>query len=109
MSVSDLNALSDDLLAQAHGQASGRSSTTVRGHADRLRETVIALVAGQELSDHESPGEATIQVLRGQVRITVPDRASEMALRAGQLADVPGVRHGLTADTDAVVLLTVAL
>ena len=33
MTVTDLNALSDELLAQAHEQASGRASTTVRGWA----------------------------------------------------------------------------
>lgn len=109
MSVTDLNALGDELLTQAHQSASGRASTTVRGHADRLRETVIALAAGRELSDHESPGEATLQVLRGEVRLTVPDGSSELALRAGHRADIPDVRHGLTADTDAVILLTVAL
>lgn len=114
MTTNNLFTLSDGLLAQAHEAPAGRASFTVRGHGDRLRETVIALVAGQALNDHESPGEATLQVLRGDVRITVPggadpDVAGEEALREGDRTDIPPVRHGLTADTDAVVLLTVAL
>lgn len=107
MTTNNLYTLADDLLAQAHDAPAGRASVTVRGHGDRLRETVIALVAGQALHDHESPGEATLQVLRGQVRLTHDD--SELALREGDRTDIPPIRHGLAADTDAVVLLTVAL
>ena len=32
-----------------------------------LRQTVIALKAGRNLSEHQNPGEATIFVLRGSV------------------------------------------
>ena len=106
MSVADLNALGEELLATAHTAKSGRASTTVRGHADKLRETLIALTAGQALSDHESPGEATLQVLRGSVRLTVAGE-DDLPLTDGQLADIPLVRHGLVADEDSVVLLTV--
>ncbi|WP_448221766.1 cupin [Gordonia iterans] len=109
MSVVDLNSLSEELLGQARAASSGRASATVRGHGDRFRETVIALAAGQVLHDHESPGEATLQVLRGDVRLTAPGSDDEVALRAGQRADIPPIRHGLAADSDAVVLLTVAL
>ncbi|AVM01503.1 cupin [Gordonia iterans] len=116
MSVTDLNALADELLGQARAAHSGRAAETVRPSTspgeqrtgDRLRETVIALAAGHALSDHESPGEATLQVLRGEVRLTVPGEA-DLPLGVGHRADIPLVRHGLTATTDAVVLLTVAL
>lgn len=108
MTTVNLNTLADELLAHAAQARSGRASETVRGHGDRLRETVIALLAGQALHDHESPGEATLQVLRGEVRLTVPDGGSQ-ALITGDRTDIPPVRHGLSADTDAVVLLTVAL
>ncbi|MEZ5210131.1 MULTISPECIES: cupin [unclassified Gordonia (in: high G+C Gram-positive bacteria)] len=108
MSVTDLPALADELLAAAHDAPAHRASATVRGHGDRLRETVIALVAGQALHDHSSPGEATLQVLRGTVRLTAPG-TPDLSLTEGQRTDIPPVRHGLAADTDAVVLLTVAL
>jgi quercetin dioxygenase-like cupin family protein len=48
--------------------SSGRSSKTVFGCDEHeLRQTVIALRAGEELSEQENPGEATLQVLRGRV------------------------------------------
>lgn len=109
MTVTNLPALCDELLATARTAHSGRAARTVRGHADRLRDTVIALTAGSELSDHESPGEATLQVLSGSVRLTVPGSPDAVTLTAGDLADLPPIRHGLAADTDSVVLLTVAL
>ncbi len=114
MTTNNLFTLADELLEQARGAKAGRASATVRGHGDRLRETVIALLAGRTLHDHESPGEATLQVLRGEVRLTVPDGpdgtgGEEAALHPGDRTDIPPTRHGLAADTDAVVLLTVAL
>ncbi|MFC0313961.1 cupin [Gordonia phosphorivorans] len=110
MTLTNLSELSDELLSAAHSARSGRSARTVRGHSDhRLRHTVIALAAGHDLADHESPGEATLQVLVGTVRLTVPDDPDELELHTGDLVDIPRVRHGLSADTDAVVLLTVAL
>ena len=113
MSINNLHTLADELLIQARQAPAGRASATVRGHGDRLRETVIALLAGQSLHDHESPGEATLQVLRGEVRLTVPgtdaQSCGDQPLREGDRTDIPPVRHGMTADTDAVVLLTVAL
>lgn len=98
----------EELLAQARTAHSGRASRTLRGAAGhRLRHTVIALQAGATLSDHESPGEATLQVLSGTVRLTTD--TAEQRCDVGDLVDIPPVRHGLTADDDAAVLLTVAL
>ncbi|MGO3326378.1 cupin domain-containing protein [Gordonia sp. (in: high G+C Gram-positive bacteria)] len=98
----------DELLSEARTARSGRAARTIRGHVEHnLRHTVIALAAGKGLADHESPGEATLQVLRGTVRLTAPD--GEWRGTAGDLVDIPNVRHGLTADEDAAVLLTVAL
>lgn len=58
-----LTALAREQLAAAHRAASGRSARTVYGgHQHALRQTVVALTAGSSLSDHDSPGEATLQV-----------------------------------------------
>ena len=55
---------------------SGRAATTVYGGRDRsLLQTVIALQAGQCLAGHEKPGEATVHVLSGRVRLAQPRRA----------------------------------
>ena len=77
------------------------------GHEHALRQTLIALTAGSALAEHDSPGEATLQVLRGRVRLTTADQSADAA--AGDLLLIPSQRHALTALDDSAVLLTVAL
>ena len=66
---------------------------------------MIALLAGQSLEEHESPGEATLQVLRGRVRLVAGEASQD--LETGRLAAIPPARHALEAPEDSVVLLTV--
>jgi quercetin dioxygenase-like cupin family protein len=66
---------------------------------------VVALVAGQALADHENPGEATVLVLDGRVRMVAGEDSWEG--RQGDLIIVPPARHRLEAMSDATVLLTV--
>ncbi|MFJ8580568.1 cupin domain-containing protein [Micromonospora sp. NPDC093277] len=107
VSASSLSALAEDQLALARATDSGRSARTVYGGpSTSLRQTLIALVAGHELAEHASPGDATLQVLRGRVRLTAQDRC--WPGEAGDLLVIPDARHALRADEDAVVLLTVA-
>jgi hypothetical protein len=63
----------------------------------------LEAVAGRLLYD--SPGEATLLVLRGHVRLSTPRESWEG--RDGDLPMQPG-RHGLEAFSDTAVLLTVA-
>ena len=96
----------EQLLAQAKDSHSGRSAQTVYGgHDHALRQTVIALAGGHELAEHESPGEATLQVLVGRVRLSAGDEACEVG--AGDLVAIPPARHALAALEDSAVLLTV--
>jgi quercetin dioxygenase-like cupin family protein len=102
-----LTDLAVEHLAAARASDSGRSARTVVGGHDRvLRQTLIALAAGHRLDEHENPGEATVHVLRGEVRMVTGDESLDAA--TGDLLVVPDARHRLEALTDSVVLLTVA-
>ena len=107
LTSTSLTSMADEHLAKARDASSGRSAATVYGGQEHdLRQTVIALAAGRSLGEHEAPGEATLQVLVGQVRLVAGDEAWEGA--QGEHLVIPPRRHDLTAVTDAVVLLTVA-
>ena len=94
------------LLETARAAGSGRSARTVfGGHARVLRQTVIALAARSRLDEHDSPGEATLHVLHGRVRLA--SSGASWNGSAGDLLVVPPTRHELEALEDAVVLLTV--
>ncbi len=102
-----LTALGRLELETARRAPSGRASKTVYGgHEHVLRQTVIAMLAGQGLSEHENPGEATVLVLEGRVRLSTGD--VEWNGSPGDLLVVPVSRHSLTAVEDSVVVLTVA-
>jgi quercetin dioxygenase-like cupin family protein len=91
----------------ARTATAGRSARTVYGgHEHVLRQTMIALAAGQNLDEHENPGEATIYVLQGRVRLRSGDSSWEGM--TGDLLIMPSARHSLEALETAVVLLTVA-
>ncbi len=107
MEKSSLTALSRQQLKIAATASSGRSAQTVYGgHEHVLRQTVIALLSGQKLDEHENPGEATVHVLHGRVRLTAGELGWEGS--PGDLLIVPDTRHALHALQDSAVLLTVA-
>ena len=102
-----LEALARELLGRA-AAAGGQhtAQTVVGGHERVLRQTVIAMIGGSVLAEHESPGESTVYVLCGRVRLSAGD-ASWIG-REGDLLVIPDSRHSLDALEDSAVLLSVA-
>lgn len=105
--VVSLQVIADELQETAGGSVAGRAARTLPlPPGGTLRQTVLALTAGTSLQEHTSPGAATLQVVRGRVRLSAGTDACELG--ASDLVAIPMRRHGLDALEDAVVLLTVA-
>lgn len=102
-----LEALARQQIELAATAGGGHTADTVYGgHEKVLRQTVIGMTRGSHLAEHENPGEATVQVLRGRVRLTAGELSWEA--RQGDLIFVPDGRHRLEALEDSALLLTVA-
>lgn len=101
-----LDAIAREQLTKALAAPAGRAAETVHGGSEcALRQTVVALRAEAELAEHDNPGEATVQVLSGRIRLVAADTTWEG--RQGDLLVVPKARHSLRALTDATIVLTV--
>ena len=97
-------------LPDAITQAMNQARTAENGrHADLLvndgplRQTVIALRRGVRLPEHNSPPAASIQVVRGSLRVTGQEEAE---LRAGDLEALTHFRHAVEALEDCAFVLT---
>jgi quercetin dioxygenase-like cupin family protein len=102
-----LTALARHQTDRAASAGGGHAADTVYGgHEKVLRQTVIGMKQGAHLGEHENPGEATVQVLQGRVRLVAGAQSWEA--RTGDLLIVPDARHSLEALEDSALLLTVA-
>ena len=102
-----LEALARQQMKLATTAAGGHTADTVYGgHEKVLRQTMIGMVAGSRLSEHENPGEATALILHGRVRLWAGHDSWEAT--RGDLLLIPDRRHSLEALENSAVLLTVA-
>ena len=65
----------------------------------------MALRAGEGLSEHSSPGEATLQVLVGHITLRTTDQSWDG--KPGDLLPIPSEVHAVDALEDSAILLTV--
>lgn len=99
-----LSDLVEELLELARLAHSGRAARGVYG-GSHLRQAMLTLVSGAELSEHEAPPEATLQVIRG--RLTLSTAEESWDLGAGEFVMIPSQRHSVTAIEDSAFLLTI--
>jgi len=72
-----------------------------------LRVVMMALHGGSELPEHATAGILSLQVLEGEIRFAAQGKT--YALVQGQMLCLhKGIRHGLRAVAESVVLLTLA-
>jgi quercetin dioxygenase-like cupin family protein len=102
-----LHELARELLQRAADEPARRAARTLPHPVDGLRQTVIALMASASLGEHESPGPASLLVIRGRVRLVAGDDGIELTTH--QFCPIPDRRHALHAEDDSVVLLSVAV
>jgi quercetin dioxygenase-like cupin family protein len=100
-----LEALGREMQARAASGPGRAGHTVVGGHEKPLRQTVIAMKANAELTEHANPGQASVQVLRG--RVVLSSNGQSWDGRDGDLIIVPDAPHSLRAEQDSVILLTV--
>ncbi len=101
-----LSTVGDEQIAAATAATAGRSAKSIFGGSGHtLRQTILALASGHGLDDHESPGEATLLVLRGRIRLGTATSTVDGA--TGDYLVIPEERHNVAALEDSVLLLTV--
>lgn len=107
MESTNLLDLIDEQVALAgRGDSSGRSAKTLHGGRDNaLRQTLVVMLEGHRMDEHESPGEATLLVLTGRLAIQLAGRTIDAG--EGDFIVLPRDRHSVDAVADSAFLLTV--
>jgi quercetin dioxygenase-like cupin family protein len=71
---------------------------------DHLKAILFAFDQGQELSEHTASMPASIQIIKGEARITLGDDSVNASVGAW-IHMSPGLRHSIYAETTLVMLL----
>lgn len=92
----------EKFLAEAKADDKGRKAKLLVSDGP-LRQTVIGLVEGAELGEHNSPPAASLFMLRGAIRVT---GQTETDVQDGDIVALTHQRHKITALEDSVFILT---
>jgi quercetin dioxygenase-like cupin family protein len=100
----DLETIADELSAAEPYVREGQTARTLIMTPD-LRIVVVALKAGQTISEHHANVTASVQTLSGHILLRLPDRRVDVL--AGQLLVLgTGLSHDVYAEKDSTFLLT---
>lgn len=100
----DFEAIAHELRAREPYLREGHTARTLVRTSD-LRVVLVALAAGETISEHHANVTASVQTLSGQIRLQLPDRAVDV--HAGQLLVLgAGLSHDVYAESDSTLLLT---
>lgn len=104
----DLDRLADHLLEQALAAPEKRATLALDLGQSTLRHLAMAFDTGGGLPEHANPGEATLRVLRGAVRLSWASETGqhEIEARPGMLVRIPDAKHRVEALEPSVLLLT---
>lgn len=100
----NLRKLTQELLQKARGTNSGRAAHAVYS-GQYLNQALLTMTAGSKMAEHDSPPEATLQVLQGSVTLSSAEESWD--LLAGDLMTIPPERHSVQAHEDSAFLLTI--
>lgn len=100
----DLATAAHELRAEEPYLREGQTARTLIRTPD-LRIVVVALKAGETISEHRANVTASVQTLSGHIRLQLPDRGVDVP--EGQLLVLgAGLAHSVYAETDSTFLLT---
>lgn len=100
-----IDEITEQLLITARDSSTGLA-TALAAHSRSLRHVIAALRAGSLLPGHDNPGDATLQVLTGEVELGASSGSTPVRLQRGDLEVIPRERHYLRAITDTAVIIT---
>lgn len=100
----DLARIARELCAESAYARDGHTARTLIRAAD-LRVVLVAIRAGQSISEHHANASVTVQTLAGHIHLHLPER--DVPLPAGHLLALgPGLPHDVRADDDSTFLVT---
>ncbi len=103
----DLQAMAERLRHETTPSRSGHRQETLQ-HRGSARLILFVFDAGGHMARHSAPGQVTIQVLRGLVRVTTPSLTYDLEAQHLLTLD-PGVVHDVIALAESEMLLGIAL
>ena len=102
----DLNEQAQSVLDEARQGNVGRAARTLIKDGP-LRMTIVGLTRDGALREHKTPGPVSIDVLNGEVEVTVGDSTQRLSEHQTLVLGA-NIEHSLVAPQDAVILLTIA-